>query len=167
MQLEVKVTDILESLKQLNVRSPLPFFHPQNPHCFLMLLMNSQIVKVKSAIYNLPESPTPNMNADTSILNDLCNFLGVDVQISSITRLGKELTNKIRPLHIWLDKAGNKWKILSRLPQLRSNTKRKIVYVNPDMTTAERKTNQLLQEELKERRKKEERSLVIWKNKIL
>jgi len=41
------------------------------------------------------------------------------------------------------------------------------VYVNPDLTIVERKINYKLRQELQERRKNGERSLVIRKNRIV
>jgi len=57
--------------------------------------------------------------------------------------------------------------VLSQSPKLRTTTERRNVYINPDMIAAERKANQLLRDELKERRRKGERNLVIQGNKIV
>ena len=97
----------------------------------------------------------------------MCNSLGLDAHISTVTRLGKKVSDKIRPLRVCLDNETTKRRILYRSPQLRSKAEWENVYVNPDMTLAERNANKLLHQELKERRNRGEKYLVIRRNKIV
>ena len=71
---------------------------------------------------------------------ELCNILGVETEILSITRLGKMLFNNIRPLRVCLGNEVNKLKVFTRSPQRRHNPKQKHVYVNCNMTTAQRES---------------------------
>jgi len=163
-KLESKIIDILESLKQINV--------PVSSERALLFDAVNEFSDHKSRkcnlmINGLKENPTLSTNADTSMFNELCNSMGVEAEISSITRLGKKSANNIRPLCVCLGNEANKWNILTRSPQLRHNPKWKHVYVNRDMTTAEREINRQLREELKERKRKGEVNLRIRKNKIV
>jgi len=78
-------------------------------------------------------------------VDELCNILGVEAEISSITRFRKMLVNNIRPLRVCLCNEVNKRKIFTRSPQLRHNSKYietcLHVYVNHNTTTAERESN--------------------------
>ena len=119
-------------------------------------------------MYNLPESSTPNTDVDKSRFTGLCSSLSLQVHITAATRLGKKEPNKMRPLHVCLDNEMTKRKVLSRSSQLRSKPDWENVYVNPDMTLAERNaTNRLLRQELKERRNRGEKNLIIRRNKIV
>ena len=91
--------------------------------------------KCNLIVYNLSESPSPNAEADKSLFSGLCNL---DAHISTVTRLGKKVPDKIRLLRICLDNEATKCRILSRSSQLRSKAEWENVYVNPDMTLAER-----------------------------
>ena len=73
----------------------------------------------------------------------------------------------MRPLRVCLDNEITKQKMLSRSSQLKSKPDWENVYVNPDMTLAERNANRLLRQELKERRNRGERNLIIRRNKIV
>ena len=75
--------------------------------------------------------------------------------------------DKIRPLRVCLDNEVTKRKILSRSSQLKSSADWENVYINPDMTLAEHNANKLLRQELKERRNRGEKNLVIRRNKIV
>ena len=53
----------------------------------------------------------------------------------AISRLGKTFTNRTRPLHVYLNNAVDKWKVLVQSPRLRFSTNWKQEgYINPDMT---------------------------------
>ena len=93
--------------------------------------------------------------------------MGLEAHISTVTRLGKKVPDKIRPLRICLDNEATKRRILSRSSQLRSKAEWENVYVNPDMTLAECNANKVLRQELKERRNRGEKYLFIRRNKIV
>ena len=84
-----------------------------------------------------------------NLFGGLCNSLGLDTHISTVRRLGKQVSDKLRPLCIRLDNEVTKHRILSKS---RSKAEWENVYVNPDTTLAERNVNKLLHQELKERR---------------
>ena len=54
--------------------------------------------KCNLIVYNLPESPSPSAEADKSFFGGLYNSLGLDAHISTVTRLGKKIPDKIKPL---------------------------------------------------------------------
>ena len=84
-----------------------------------------------------------------NLFSGLCNSLGLDAHISTVTRLGKKVSDKLRLLCVCLDNEVTKHRILSKS---RSKAEWENVYVNPDMTLAEHNANKLLHQELKERR---------------
>ena len=49
-----------------------------------------------------------------NLFGGLCNLLGLDTHISTVTRLGKKVSDKLRPLRICLDNEVTKHRILSR-----------------------------------------------------
>ena len=108
-----------------------------------------------------------NAEADKSLFGGLCNSLGLDAHISTVTRLGKKAPDKIRPLCVCLNNEAAKRRILSKSSQFRSEAEWENVYVKPDMTLAERNANRLLRQELKDRRNRGEKHLVIRRNKIV
>ena len=65
------------------------------------------------------------------------------------------------------NEATHKRRILSRSSQLKSKPDWENVYVNPDMTLAERNANRLLRKELRERKNRGEKNLIIRRNKIV
>ena len=118
-------------------------------------------------MYNLSESSTPNAEADKSLFIRLCSSLSLQVHITAVTRLGKKEPSKTRPLRVCLDNEATKRRILSRSSQLKSKPDWENVYVNPDMTLAERNANRLLRKELRERKNRGEKNLIIRRNKIV
>ena len=174
-QLQNKVNQVLDSLK--NINQPLSSLSASDQDGSTLQsniavdladeLADRESRKCNLIVYNLSESPSPNAEADKSLFGGLCNSLGLDAHISTVTRLGKKVPDKIRPLRVCLDNEATKRRILSRSSQLRSKAKWENVYVNPDMTLAERNANKLLRQELKERRNRGEKYLVIRKNKIV
>ena len=164
LQLETKVNKILDSLKNLNQVSSLSHSQQDGPtlHSGVAVdlvdeLADRESRKCNLIVYNLPESSTPNTDADKSLFTGLCSSLSLQVHITAATRLGKKEPNKMRPLRVCLDNEITKRKILSRSSQLRSKPDWENVYVNPDMTLAERNANRLLRQELKERRNRGEK----------
>ena len=114
-QLQSNVTKLLKSFNQLNV-PPLsyPQYSQQTSSAFdIICEFSDQENRKHNLIVHLPESPTPNTlntNMDTSSFTILCNSLGVKAQIISVTQLGRNLTNKCRPLQECLDNEVNKRK---------------------------------------------------------
>ena len=154
LQLETKVNQILDSLKNLNQVSSLSDSQQDGPtlHSGVAIdlvdeLADRESRKYNLIVYNLPESSTPNTDADKSLFTGLC----------AATRLGKKEPNKMRPLRVCLDNEITKQKMLSQSSQLKSKPDWENVYVNPDMTLAERNANRLLRRELKERRNRGEK----------
>ena len=170
-----KVNQILDSLK--NINQPLSSFSSSDQDCSTLQsniavdltdeFPDRESRKCNLIVSNLPESPSPNVEADKSLFGGLCNSLGLDAHISTVTRPGKKVPDNIRPLRIYLDNEATKHRILSRSSQLKSKAEWENVYVNPDMTLAERNANKLLCQELKERRNRGEKYLVIRRDKII
>ena len=175
LQLETKVNQILDSLKNLNQVSSLshsqqdgPILHRGVAVDLVDELADRETRKCNLIVNNLPESSTPNTDVDKSLFTGLylCSSLSLQVHITAATRLRKKEPNKMRPLCVCLDNEMTKQKILSRSSQLKSKPNWENVYVNPDMTLAERNANRLLHRELKERGDREEKK-IIRRNKIV
>ena len=174
LQLETKVNQILDSLKNLNQVSPSscsqqdgPVLHSEVAVDLVDELADRESRKCNLIVYNLSESSTPNAEADKSLFTRLCSSLSLQVHITAVTRLGKKELSKTRPLRVCLDNEATKRRILSRSSQLKSKPDWENVYVNPDMTLAERNANRLLRKELRERKNRGEKNLIIRRNKIV
>ena len=173
-QLENKVNQILDSLKSFNQPHSSHPAHQDNSNLqsniavdLVDALADCESRKCNLIVYNLLEGSTPNAETKKSLFTNLCNSLNLEVHITTVTRLGKKTPDKNRPLRVCLDNEVTKRRVLSQSAKLRLNPDWKNVYVNPDMTLAERNANRLLRQELRERRNKGEKNLVIRRNKIV
>ena len=105
-QLQNKVNQILDSLK--NINQPLSSFSSSDQDCSTLQsntavdltdeFPDRESRKCNLIVCNLPESPSPSAEADKSFFSGLYNSLGLDAHISTVTRLGKKIPDKIRPL---------------------------------------------------------------------
>ena len=85
----------------------------------------------------------------------------------SLLRLGKKQPNKIRPLLLCFEHEEDRVTVLSRLHQLRNKDAYKNVFIAPDRTKFEREKHKNLVSELKNRRSKGEKDLVIRNGAIV
>jgi len=148
-QLENKVNQTLDSLKSFNQPPSSHLVYQDNSNLqsnIAVDLVNAfadcESRKCNLIVYNLPEISTPNAEANKSLFTDLCNSLSLEVNITTVTRLGKKAPDKNRPLCVYLDNEVTKQRVLSRSARLNPDWKN--VYVNPDMTLAECNANRLL-----------------------
>ena len=104
LQLETKVNQILDSLKNLNQVSPSsrsqqdgPILHSEVAVDLVDELADRESRKCNLIVYNLSESSTPNAEADKSLFTRLCSSLSLQVHITAVTRLGKR--SLVKPDH--------------------------------------------------------------------
>ena len=116
--------------------------------------------------YNFPEngdSPvdkTKFQELSTTVFN-------LDLSITKVYRLGKRKDDKPRPLLIGLESETEKAEILSQSGKLRRYDQYNDVYIVADKTKYERDKHKKLVDELKLRRSKGERNLVIRNGSII
>ena len=116
-------------------------------------------------IYNLPEtSPLQ----DEKWFTDLCKTVfDTGVKVTKILRLGKPTEDKTRPLLIVLDDLSHKEFIVSHSYYLRRHSQYKNIYVSTDMTKFQRDKHRKLVQELKQRRERGEKNLIILNGEIV
>ena len=121
-------------------------------------------------IYNLPE-PTGSSRAgvDTKTVESIVqkNLSISGAKINKVTRLGKQRKESSRPLLVSMSDEASKWLCLKHAPKLRNDTKFRNVYLSPDLTLKEREASKKLYLELKGRRERGEKDLVIKHGKIV
>jgi len=123
--------------------------------------------KCNLLIYNLPE-PTGTGTDTKTVKNLVKNNLSISgVEVNKVTRLGKHKENSPRPILVTMADETSKWKCLKQAPKLRKDTKFSNVYISPDLTLKERQENKKLYLELKSRREKGEKDLMIKRGKIV
>ena len=130
-------------------------------------LIDHENKKFNLVIRNLPETTKGGNEADSNLLESLCNALDLEVQTFTVTRIGKKSEGKSRLLLARLPNLATKQQILSKSAKLRSKTTWRKVYVNPDLTRSERETQKLLRDELRARKDKGEVDLIIRGNRIV
>jgi len=116
-------------------------------------------------VYNLPETST---SEDEKWFSDLCKTVfDLGVKITKVLRLGKPSEDRIRPLLIVLDDLNQKEFIVSHSHYLRRHPQYKNIYVSTDMTKFQRQKHKKLVQELKKRRERGERNLMILNGEIV
>ena len=96
-------------------------------------------------------------DADKEI-EDMLAFLDVTVEVSGIRRMGKDKQDgKTRPVWVRVDSKKERNAVLEKAKKLRDDDRWKNVYINRDMTEAERKEAYNLRVELRARREEERR----------
>ena len=89
------------------------------------------------------------------------------VNIDKVTRLGKLVKEKPRPLLVTLVDNSVRRQILRNAKTLRNSTTYKKVFISPDLTPKEREANKNLLEELRRRKQAGEVNLIIKRGKII
>ena len=118
-------------------------------------------------VYNLPES-AQNSKSDSDTFSALCSSVyNCSFTITKLLRLGKKQSNKIRPLLLCFEHEEDKVTVLSRSHQLRNKEAYKNVFIAPDRTKFQREKHKSLVSELKNRRSKGEKDLVIRNGAII
>ena len=111
-------------------------------------------------VYNFHENS--NYQADKAKFLELSKeVFNLDLQIIKVVRLGKSNNGKPRPLLVGLDNEAEKIEILSQSGKLRRLDQYNEIYIVADKTKYEREKHKKLVDELKSRRSKGERNLVI------
>lgn len=115
------------------------------------------------------EQPDNLLSDAESFSNMVINTLGMDeLKVSKMYHLGKKVENKSRHLLVSLETLSMKRTLLSKSAILRKSEHWKDVFVSPDLTPKERKTNRLLRTELKRRKSAgEQQNLIIRRGKIV
>lgn len=110
-------------------------------------------------IFGVPESESNNrdtcQNHDAISFQEICQAgLGIDANITQVTRLGPKNDSKPRPLRIKLPEESLKWEILRQAKNLANSSDPlvKQIFIRRDMTYMEREEDRKLRQELRERR---------------
>ena len=106
-----------------------------------------------------PEKAAADLKSVKNIVHD--KLLISDSQVMKVTIIGKHKENAHRSLLVTLDSEKSKWRCLRQAPKLRNDTTFKRVYLAPDLTARERESNKRLYLELKSRKEKGEKDLII------
>ena len=116
-------------------------------------------------IYNLPETDP---SRDKTWFIDLCKrIFDINVNVTKILRLGKHVENRARPLLVVVDDLSHKEFLVSHSYYLRRHSEYKDVYITTDMTKYQREKHRKLVQELKQRREKGEKGLMILNGEIV
>ena len=111
-------------------------------------------------VYNLPENS--DRQADKTKFQELSTTVfNLDLSITKVFRLGKRNDDKPRPLLVGLENETEKTEILSQSGKPRRYDQYNDVYIVADKTKYERDKHKKLVDELKLRRSKGEKNLVI------
>ena len=117
-------------------------------------------------VYNFPENG--DRQADKTKFQELSTTVfNLDLGITKVYRLGKRNDDKPRPLLIGLESEAEKAEILSQSGKLQRYDQYNDVYIVADKTKYERDKHKKLVDELKLRRSKGERNLVIRNGSII
>jgi hypothetical protein len=105
--------------------------------------------------------------ADTACVEQILQDLSInDVEPLHVYRVGRPVPGKSRMLKVQFDDEKNRQNVLRNAKKLRNNTKHNGVYINPDLTFAQRRDRKMLMEELKRRRDAGE-EVMIFQGKIV
>ena len=135
-------------------------------------VMDRERRKLNVVVSNLPESePT---DAQTREKQDLYQFhefvkdaFHLNLKAPKCFRAGRLREGRPRLLVVTLEDVATKLELLRLSPSLRDIPEWKHIYINPDLTPAERDENRKLRQELASRREAGETNLVIRKGKIV
>ena len=117
-------------------------------------------------VYNLPE-PSDRAADKVSFLALYKTVFDQDASVIRVTRLGRRLENKHRPLLVCFEHEDDKITVISRSNLLRHHDQYKGVFLAPDRTKFEREKHAKLVNELKERKTKGETNLIIRNGSIV
>ena len=141
---------------------------PFNPAMRIVDELSDRDRRKKNVIvYNLPE-PAQNNKSDSDAFSALCSSVyNSSFTITKLLRLGKKQPNKIRPLLLCFEHEEDRVTVLSHSHQLCNKDAYKNVFISPDRTKFEREKHKNLVSELKNRRLKGEKDLVIRNGAIV
>lgn len=128
--------------------------------------------KCNLVIFNAPESEAVDFSTrkkdDVSFVNGLCERLGIPlVEISDVARLGSKSSSKNRLLRVKCCDLKQRQQLLMNARKLRKFEEFNNVYVNPDLTQAERVAQKELRQELAQRKADGERDIYIRRGIIV
>ena len=129
--------------------------------------------KCNLMIHNLPEpelsSAQERVSADTKTVEALLkDKLSIsDPKICKVLRLGKHKSDRSRSVLIVFDDEKTKWTCLKHAPRLRNDPAFQRVYLSPDLTVQERKERRKLLTELKNRKEKGEKDIIIRHGRVV
>ena len=121
-------------------------------------ISNQNCRKNNLIMYNYPEGA--DLSADKESFISLTVF-DLNVEVDKVLHLGRRLEEKHRPLLVRLTSECDKHTVLSQAPHLRFHKQYKRVFIFHDMTQSKRVKQKALVQELKSRRAKGERNLMI------
>ena len=128
--------------------------------------------KLNVVVHNLPET-TPTVD-QTREKGDLLKFstiikenLKLIIRASKCHRVGKLLEDRPRLLVVTLENFETKMELLRASSELRTTTEWRNLYINPDLTPAEREANRRLRQELAQRRAAGEENIGIRHGSIV
>jgi len=106
----------------------------------------------------------------TKVKDILADKLGIpDMEPESTIRLGKKAANQTRPIRITMKSVEDRSAVLTKLKEMRVNKEEslKSIFITPDLSRKERERQKLLRSNLRERRGKGEKDLVIRRGRII
>ena len=95
--------------------------------------------------------------------DELVAILHVNVNIQRVSRIGKALNDKARPLLIVLKDEEEKFKLMGNLAALKGVARYQGVSISEDLTPDERDAFKALSNEAKDRNKNEESNIHVWR----
>ena len=113
----------------------------------------------------IPEHSSGNIaernERDTALVGELACELGlVGFAPEQVTRIGRLTSTRPRLLRVKCRSVDAKFSLLRQSKKLRDSTRFREVFINPDLTKAQRADNASLRSELKERKKKGEKVII-------
>lgn len=104
---------------------------------------------------------------DEAKVNDILSELDVaSIKVNDVMRIGRQKTGVNRIVRVTLVDENSKKSILRKAKNLRSNTKFKNIYINPDRTPHEQKLFKACYLEFKERKNKGE-DVIIYRGEVV
>jgi len=128
--------------------------------------------KLNVVVYNVPESKAEDSSRrkkdDATFVNSIFEALEIAIpEMVDVTRLGPRNPDKNRILRVTFSDLEQKRSLLTNSKKLRLLEKFKKVYVNPDLSFQERKTQKVLRDELTRRKKAGEKDIYIRRGQIV
>ena len=128
--------------------------------------------KCNVIVYNAPQSMAKDLSTqkkdDVSFVNVLCEKLAIPlVEIRDVTRLGSKSSSKNGLLRVKCCDLLQRQQLLMNARKLRKFEEFKNVYVNPDLTRAERVAQKELRQELARRKADGEKDIYIHRGLIV
>jgi len=114
-------------------------------------------------IFNLPKHSfeNPTNLSDMSLLKDIINDIGLNIQIIKAHRLGKSISNRPRPLKVSLPNSSDNFLVLRSQNKLHGSHKWPDIRFSSDRSAKQCEFMSNLREELRKRRDKGEKDLII------